>query len=125
MRNSRDFSLVQKTVEKNSFSLSANTYSSEGGTAITELNDAVGLANLTSSQKTKYNSIVYGAIASGTQISDDDKETLKSIAVSSADADAKARQQSFTGHHLIKHMIYLMKRKRRLRKIRFRFDSFR
>lgn len=81
--------------EENSFSLSANTYSSEGDTAITELNDAVGLANLTSSQKTKYNSIVYGAIASGTQISDDDKETLKSIAVSSADADAKSKATEF------------------------------
>ena len=53
------------------------------------------LANLTSSQKTKYNSIVYGAIASGTQISDDDKETLKSIAVSSADADAKSKATEF------------------------------
>lgn len=81
--------------EENSFSLSANTYSSEGDTAITELNDAVGLANLKSSQKTKYNSIVYGSIASGTQISDDDKETLKSIAVSSADADAKSKAIEF------------------------------
>lgn len=94
-KQQRFFLSSKDSGEENSFSLSANTYSSEGGTAITELNDAVGLANFTSSQKTKYNSIVYGAIASGTQISDDDKETLKSIAVSSADADAKSKATEF------------------------------
>lgn len=94
-KQQRFFLSSKDSGEENSFSLSANTYSSEGDTAITELNDAVGLANLTSSQKTKYNSIVYGAIASGTQISDDDKETLKSIAVSSADADAKSKATEF------------------------------
>lgn len=94
-KQQRFFLSSKDSGEKNSFSLSANTYSSEGGTAITELNDAAGLANLTSLQKTKYNSIVYGAIASGTQISDDDKETLKSIAVSSADADAKSKATEF------------------------------
>lgn len=94
-KQQRFFLSSKDSGEENSFSLSANTYSSEGNTAITELNDAVGLANLTSSQKTKYNSIVYGAIASGTQISDDDKETLKSIAVSSADADAKSKATEF------------------------------
>lgn len=94
-KQQRFFLSSKDSGEENSFSLSANTYSSEGGTAITELNDAVGLANLTSSQKTKYNSIVYGAIASGTQISDDDKETLKSLAVSSADADAKNKATEF------------------------------
>lgn len=94
-KQQRFFLSSKDSGEENSFSLSANTYSSEGGTAITELNDAVGLANLTSSQKTKYNSIVYGAIASGTQISDDDKETLKSLAVSSADADAKSKATEF------------------------------
>ena len=94
-KQQRFFLSSKDSGEENSFSLSANTYSSEGETAITELNDAVGLANLTSSQKTKYNSIVYGAIASGTQISDDDKETLKSIAVSSADADAKSKATEF------------------------------
>lgn len=94
-KQQRFFLSSKDSGEENSFSLSANTYSSEGGTAITELNDAAGLANLTSSQKTKYNSIVYGAIASGTQISDDDKETLKSLAVSSADADAKNKATEF------------------------------
>lgn len=94
-KQQRFFISSKDSGSENSFSLSANTYSSEGDTAITELNDAVGLANLTSSQKTKYNSIVYGAIASGTQISDDDKETLKSIAVSSADADAKSKATEF------------------------------
>lgn len=94
-KQQRFFISSKDSGSENSFSLSANTYSSEGGTAITELNDAAGLANLTSSQKTKYNSIVYGAIASGTQISDDDKETLKSIAVSSADADAKSKATEF------------------------------
>lgn len=94
-KQQRFFLSSKDSGEENSFSLSANTYSSEGGTAITELNDAAGLANLTSSQKTKYNSIVYGAIASGTQISDDDKEILKSIAVSSADADAKSKATEF------------------------------
>ena len=94
-KQQRFFLSSKDSGEENSFSLSANTYSSEGDTAITELNDAVGVANLTSSQKTKYNSIVYGAIASGTQISDDDKETLKSIAVSSADADAKSKATEF------------------------------
>lgn len=94
-KQQRFFLSSKDSGEENSFSLSANTYSSEGDTAITELNDAVGLANLTSSQKTKYNSIVYGAIASGTQISDDDKETLKSLAVSSADADAKNKATEF------------------------------
>lgn len=94
-KQQRFFLSSKDSGEENSFSLSANTYSSEGDTAITELNDAVGLANLTSSQKTKYNSIVYGAIASGTQISDDDKETLKSLAVSSADADAKSKATEF------------------------------
>lgn len=94
-KQQRFFLSSKDSGEENSFSLSANTYSSEGDTAITELNDAVGLANLKSSQKTKYNSIVYGSIASGIQISDDDKETLKSIAVSSADADAKSKAIEF------------------------------
>lgn len=94
-KQQRFFLSSKDSGEENSFSLSANTYSSEGDTAITELNDAVGLANLKSSQKTKYNSIVYGSIASGTRISDDDKETLKSIAVSSADADAKSKAIEF------------------------------
>ena len=94
-KQQRFFLSSKDSGEENSFSLSANTYSSEGDTAITELNDAVGLANLKSSQTTKYNSIVYGSIASGTQISDDDKETLKSIAVSSADADAKSKAIEF------------------------------
>lgn len=94
-KQQRFFISSKDSGSENSFSLSANTYSSEGGTAITDLNDAVGLANLTSTQKTKYNSIVYGAIASGKEISDDDKETLKSLAVSSADADAKSKATEF------------------------------
>ena len=94
-KQQRFFLSSKDSGEENSFSLSANTYSSEGDTAITELNDAVGLANLKSSQKTKYNSIVDGSIASGTQRSDDDKETLNSIAVSSADADAKSKAIEF------------------------------
>lgn len=94
-KQQRFFISSKDSGSENSFSLSANTYSSEGGTAITDLNNAVGLANLTSSQKTKYNSIVYGAIASGKEISDDDKETLKSLAVSSADADAKSKATEF------------------------------
>lgn len=93
-KQQRFFISSQKSGSKNTFSLSANTYS-DNGTSISAMNDAVGLANLTSSQKTKYNSIVYGAIASGTQISDDDKETLKSLAVSSADADAKSKATEF------------------------------
>lgn len=93
-KQQRFFISSQKSGSKNTFSLSANTYS-DNGTSISAMNDAVGLANLTSSQKTKYNSIVYGAIASGKQISDDDKETLKSLAVSSADADAKSKATEF------------------------------
>ncbi len=94
-KQQRFFISSKDSGSENSFSLSANTYSSEGGTAVTDLNDAVGLANLSSSQKTKYNSIVYGAIASGKEISDDDMETLKSYAVSSADADAKSKATEF------------------------------
>lgn len=94
-KQQRFFISSKDSGSENSFSLSANTYSLEGDTAITDLNNAAGLANLTSSQKTKYNSIVYGAIASGKEISDDDKETLKSLAVSSADADAKSKATEF------------------------------
>ena len=38
---------------------------------------------------------MYGAIASGTKISDDDKATLKSLAVSSADAEATGKATAY------------------------------
>ena len=76
---------------ENSFELSAGKYTINGQTAINNLNDAVGISNLTSEQKSTYDSIVYSDLASGSKISDDDKAKLKTLAVSSADAEAKSK----------------------------------
>lgn len=94
-KQQRFFLSSKDSGEENSFKLSANGYSSDGKTIVNNLNDAVGLTNLTSDQKKTYNSIVYGAIASGTKISDDDKATLKSLAVSSADAEATGKATAY------------------------------
>lgn len=94
-KQQRFFLSSKDSGEENSFKLSANGYSSDGQTIVNNLNDAVGLTNLTSDQKKTYNSIVYGAIASGTKISDDDKATLKSLAVSSADAEATGKATAY------------------------------
>ena len=75
--------------------MSANGYSSDGQTIVNNLNDAVGLTNLTSDQKKTYNSIVYGAIASNKEISSDDITTLQTLAKSSADAEANSKATAF------------------------------
>lgn len=90
-KQQRFFLSSKDSGSENSFSLSANGYTSDGKTAVSNLNDAVGLSNLTSEQKNTYNSIVYGAVASGKEISADDMATLKQLAVSSADAEATSK----------------------------------
>lgn len=94
-KQQRFFLSSKDSGSENTFSLSANGYTSAGNTAVSNLNDAVGLSNLTSEQKNTYNSIVYGAVASGTKISDDDMATLKQLAVSSADAEATSKATEF------------------------------
>lgn len=94
-KQQRFFLSSKESGSENSFSLSANGYTSDGNTAVSNLNDAVGLSNLTSEQKNTYNSIVYGAVASGKEISDDDMATLKTLAVSSADAEATSKATEF------------------------------
>ena len=94
-KQQRFFLSSKDSGSENSFALSANGYTTEGSKAVNNLNDAVGISNLTSDQKTTYNSIVYGAVAAGTQISDDDKATLKTLAVSSADAEATSKATEF------------------------------
>ena len=94
-KQQRFFLSSKDSGSENTFSLSANGYTSDGNTAVSNLNDAVGLSNLTSEQKNTYNSIVYGAVASGKEISDDDVATLKQLAVSSADAEATSKATEF------------------------------
>lgn len=94
-KQQRFFLSSKDSGEKNSFKLSANGYSSDGQTIVNNLNDAVGLTNLTSDQKKTYNSIVYGAIASNKEISSDDITTLQTLAKSSADAEANSKATVF------------------------------
>ena len=94
-KQQRFFLSSKDSGEENSFKLSANGYSSDGQTIVNNLNDAVGLTNLTSDQKKTYNSIVYGAIASNKEISSDDITTLQTLAKSSADAEANSKATAF------------------------------
>ena len=94
-KQQRFFLSSKDSGEENSFKLSANGYSSDGQTIVNNLNDAVGLTNLTSDQKKTYNSIVYGAIASNKEISSDDITTLQTLAKSSADAEANSKATVF------------------------------
>lgn len=103
-KQQRFFISSKDSGEKNSFKLSANGYSSittddgtvvNGQTIVNNLNDAVGLTNLTSEQKSTYNSIVYGAISSNKEISSDDITTLQTLAKSSADAEANSKATAF------------------------------
>lgn len=90
-KQQRFFISSKNSGSENSFELSAGKYTTNGQTAINNLNDAVGISNLTSEQKSTYDSIVYSDLASGSKISDDDKAKLKTLAVSSADAEAKSK----------------------------------
>lgn len=90
-KQQRFFISSKNSGSENSFELSAGKYTINGQTAINNLNDAVGISNLTSEQKSTYDSIVYSDLASGSKISDDDKAKLKTLAVSSADAEAKSK----------------------------------
>lgn len=103
-KQQRFFISSKDSGEKNSFKLSANGYSSittddgtvvNGQKIVNDLNDAVGLTNLTSEQKSTYNSIVYGAISSNKEISSDDITTLQTLAKSSADAEANSKATAF------------------------------
>ena len=94
-KQQRFFLSSKDSGEENSFKLSANGYSSDGQTIVNNLNDAVGLTNLTSDHKKTYNSIVYGAIASNKEISSDDITTLQTLAKSSADAEANSKATVF------------------------------
>lgn len=94
-KQQRFFLSSKDSGEENSFKLSANGYSSDGQTIVNNLNDAVGLTNLTSDQKKTYNSIVYGAIASNKEISSDDITTLQTLAKSSTDAEANSKATVF------------------------------
>lgn len=94
-KQQRFFLSSKDSGEENSFKLSANGYSSDGQTIVNNLNDAVGLTNLTSEQKSTYNSIVYGAISSNKEISSDDITTLQTLAKSSADAEANSKATAF------------------------------
>lgn len=103
-KQQRFFLSSKDSGEKNSFKMSANGYSSiitddgttvNGQTIVNNLNDAVGLTNLTSEQKSTYNSIVYGAISSNKEISSDDITTLQTLAKSSADAEANSKATAF------------------------------
>lgn len=94
-KQQRFFLSSKDSGEENSFKLSANGYSSDGQAIVNNLNDAVGLTNLTSDQKKTYNSIVYGAIASNKEISSDDITTLQTLAKSSTDAEANSKATVF------------------------------
>lgn len=104
-KQQRFFISSKDSGEKNSFKLSANGYANNittddgqtvnGQTLINNINDAVGLTNLTSEQKSTYNSIVYGAISSNKEISSDDITTLQTFAKSSADAEANSKATAF------------------------------
>ena len=75
--------------------MSANDYSGDGQNIINNINDSVGLSNLTSEQKKTYNSIVYGAISAKKEISSEDIATLQTLAKSSADAEATSKATAF------------------------------
>ena len=94
-KQQRFFLSSKDSGSENSFELSANDYSSDGQNIINNLNDSVGLSNLTSDQKSTYNSIVYGAISSNKEISSDDITTLQTLAKSSADAEANSKATAF------------------------------
>lgn len=104
-KQQRFFLSSKDSGEENSFKLSANGYANNittddghtvnGQTLINNINDAVGLKNLTSEQKSTYNSIVYGAISSNKEISSDDITTLQTFAKSSADAEANSKATAF------------------------------
>ena len=94
-KQQRFFISSKDSGSENSFELSANSYTTGGSTAVSNLNNAVGLSNLTSDEKKTYNSIVYGAVSAGKEISDADKTKLKTLSVSSADAEAKSKATEF------------------------------
>lgn len=104
-KQQRFFISSKDSGSENSFELSANGYSSDitlddgtkvnGQTIINNLNDSVGLSNLTSDQKKTYNSIVYGAISANKEISSEDIATLQTLAKSSADAEATSKATAF------------------------------
>lgn len=94
-KQQRFFLSSKESGEENSFELTANTYSGNGQQIVNSISDAVDLSNLTSDQKSTYNSIVYGAVAEGKKISDDDITTLKTLAISSSDAAATNKATEF------------------------------
>ena len=94
-KQQRFFLSSKESGEENSFELTANTYEAGAQNLVSDISDAVDLSNLTSDQKKSYNSIVYGALADGSKISDDDLTTLKTLAISSADAAAKSKATEF------------------------------
>ena len=103
-KQQRFFLSSKDSGSENKFELSANGYSDiktddnqtvNGQTIINNISDAVGFSNLTSDQKTTYNSIVYGAVSTKKEISSEDKATLKTLAISSADAEATSKATEF------------------------------
>lgn len=94
-KQQRFFLSSKDSGSENSFELSANDYSGDGKNIINNINDSVGLSNLTSEQKKTYNSIVYGAISAKKEISSEDIATLQTLAKSSADAEATSKATAF------------------------------
>ena len=94
-KQQRFFLSSKDSGSENSFELSANDYSGDGKNIINNINDSVGLSNLTSKQKKTYNSIVYGAISAKKEISSEDIATLQTLAKSSADAEATSKATAF------------------------------
>ena len=94
-KQQRFFLSSKDSGSENSFELSANDYSGDGQNIINNINDSVGLSNLTSEQKKTYNSIVYGAISAKKEISSEDIATLQTLAKSSADAEATSKATAF------------------------------
>ena len=94
-KQQRFFISSKDSGSENSFELSANDYSGDGQNIINNINDSVGLSNLTSEQKSTYNSIVYGAISAKKEISSEDIATLQTLAKSSADAEATSKATAF------------------------------
>lgn len=94
-KQQRFFLSSKDSGSENSFELSANDYSGDGQNIINNINDSVGLSNLTSEQKKTYNSIVYGAISAKKEISSEDIATLQTLAKSSADAEATGKATAF------------------------------
>ena len=94
-KQQRFFLSSKDSGSENSFELSANDYSGDGQNIINNINDSVGLSNLTSEQKKTYNSIVYGAISAKKEISSEDIATLQTLAKSSADAEANSKATAF------------------------------